>query len=432
MSAHFKITQKIARAFCHKLSNTPPPVTKSTSAQRSALRRGAHKVHKRLRSAFSRHQTQSSSAPLVNVPTPSRAQQLRQRVGQLAENTDAAGFRDDFAPDIVANLGGIADDVIGNTFNTFAEDLSFGSMAFPELDWESLFAGESLLQEANVLPIGAYVGDIYDLIINANAARSEPEIFKNPLVQLELELNDSMGFQDSFEASIFRDIQHEGSPYVLSYLKRRQKKDIFGSVVTLTGTAFSTVTQVNVLATIKHGHAEARTLRHIHEFRKIGNQIGTEFPEIKGLCNSIIKIKAAKAANQVFQMISNLIPNTAIGAGLVGGIPSLIANIYVLMYQQELSALSARLHYFAYSYLRGMARTDVTAQQLQKYAFAYELFREFFRKIIRNEHALNLPIKKSSGEPLITLRPAEDLHKFDKYMWEPAGWQVVLDKLTLI
>ncbi len=186
MSAHFKITQKIARAFCHKLSNTHPPVSKSTSAQRSALRRGAHKVYKRLRSAFSRHQTQTSSAPLVNVPTPSRVQQLRQRVGHLAENTDSAGFRDDFTPDIVANLGGVADDVIGNTFNTFAEDPSFGAMAFPELDWESLFAGEGLLQEANVLPIGAYVGDIYDLIINANAARSEPEIFKNPLVQLEL------------------------------------------------------------------------------------------------------------------------------------------------------------------------------------------------------------------------------------------------------
>ncbi len=432
MSAHFKITQKIARTFCHKLSNTSPPATRSTSAQRSALRRGAHKVHKRLRSAFSRHQTPASPAPLVNIPSPSRAQQFKQRVGHLAENTDAAGFRDDFAPDIVANLGGIADDVIGNTFSTFAEDISFGSMAFPELDWESLFAGDGLLQEANVLPIGAYIGDIYDFIININAARSQPEIFKNPLVQLELELNDSMGFQDSFEASIFRDIQHEASPNVLAYLKRRQKKDILGSAVTLTGTAFSTVTQVNVLATIKHGHAEARTLRHIHEFRKIGNRIGTDFPEIKGLCNSIIRIKGAKAANQVFQMISNLIPNTAIGAGLVGGIPSLIANIYVLMYQQELSALSARLHYFAYSYLRGMARTDVSPQQLQKYGFAYQLFREFFRKIIRNEHALSLPMKKSSGEPLLTLRPAEDLHKFDKYMWEPAGWQVVLDKLTLI
>ncbi|MCG7496194.1 hypothetical protein MHO82_04930 [Vibrio sp. Of7-15] len=217
-----------------------------------------------------------------------------------------------------------------------------------------------------------------------------------------------------------------------SYFKKRMYKKIAGSAVSTTGSWLGAVTQVNVTGALRHGRSEAKTIAHIARFKKLldgFNRQGYE-DEIE-MCKRLMRWKAVKAVSQGAQLTADLIPGSAgapIAGGLIAGAASIGTAAYMRKEEDLIVQTAQMLHYRAFMELSN----NMDTQQRSVYTVALdspavELVREMFGQIARIEQERVLVNVRGHK-----LKIGGEHLKADQYMREPAGWLVLVDKLSLL
>ncbi|PSW05697.1 hypothetical protein [Photobacterium lipolyticum] len=217
-----------------------------------------------------------------------------------------------------------------------------------------------------------------------------------------------------------------------SYFKKRMIKKIAGSAYSTTGSWLAGATQVNVNGAIRHGRSSAKTIAHIARFKQLLDGFKRQGYEAEiEMCKSLLRWKATKLTSQGCQLAADLIPGSA-GAPIAGAVISGAASLGTAAYmrrEEDLIASTAQmLHKRAFMELSNNMDTEHrSAYTVALDSPAVELVREMFNQIAHIEkekvlidfHGHKL---KVGGEYL----------RADKFMREPAGWLVLVDKLSLL
>lgn len=206
------------------------------------------------------------------------------------------------------------------------------------------------------------------------------------------------------------------SPAVKEYFSNRKRKKIAGSVFTFVGSAVGVAFQVNVANLGKHGRALVKTTAHLARL----NTLAQDFRQseyLTGLLNELIKLKKIKAASQGSQLIVDIVAAAPGGSIIEGGVntaTSLSLNSILRNEAETIEKVAVELHWRAFQ--ESQLTTETGSGP------ATRMVREIFGQAIRLEkERLDSPSELQ-----------EEHSKADKYIKEPAGWLVIIDKLTLI
>lgn len=194
-----------------------------------------------------------------------------------------------------------------------------------------------------------------------------------------------------------------GSKVVKRYFRWRRLKKIGGGVVSLAGTAGSSVTQINVGSTARHGVSEAKTLSHLYHLKNMSKQVKqSEF--LSRMIATCIIMKQTKAICRGGQLASALIPN-AIVSGALGTVAGVAGRYKVKRMTGPVAWTAMEMHWRAKQELALSGTFGGTGPAMR---MVYEIFN-------KTCHIGN-----------------QNLDKPNSYIEAPDGWLTIQDKLNLM
>ncbi len=187
------------------------------------------------------------------------------------------------------------------------------------------------------------------------------------------------------------------------FLLERINKDFAGASASAAGSAVSAVSQVNVLGAIKNASSLATTSMHLHKLEGMRGKLTNASKEVM---HTVIETKRIKAGGRAGALASDLIPSAVPAAGAVVGTAAAVATAIMRMNKESQWILAAKtLHCEAHNNRSG-----------PEFAIARELLTQ------RGISAVGSKL----GIPGFGAKRAKTVD----YMKEPAGWLVLLDKIS--
>lgn len=196
------------------------------------------------------------------------------------------------------------------------------------------------------------------------------------------------------------------SPKTQDYLKTRVWKGCLGSALGIVGNLTSGLTSGwNMFGVAQHGSATYSTMNHMAQLSRIGAG-SSQDSLVCGWLETVQRMKSAKRGIRAGQVVGSVSLT-----GLPIGAITLLSSHGIKLTQNKL-CLATAMHIHYYAFLNSTGNTKL-AQSVTRRAAATRIFKELMSR--------SFLMGSFFGE-----------YDVDAIILEPAGWQVIADKLLLV